>query len=207
MNMKTVLKSLLAAALGFAVLAVGASAKQAVVGQPAPDFTLTDINGKAHSLSDYKGKTVVIEWVNPECPIVRKHYDASGNIPALQKSATADGIVWLSINSGRNGGQGDFNPEQVAAWKEKTKAAYSAYFRDQDTSIGQLYGAKTTPHIFIVDASGKLVYDGAIDSIRSSRPQDIAKAENYVTSALAALKAGKAVATPVTEPYGCGIKY
>lgn len=205
--MKTVLKSLLAAALGFAVLAVGASAKQAKVGQPAPNFTLTDINGKSHSLSDYKGKTVVIEWVNPECPIVRKHYDNSGNIPAVQKAATADGVVWLAINSGRNGGQGDFNPQQVAAWKEKTKAAYSAYFRDQDTSIGKLYGAKATPHLFVVDAKGTLVYDGAIDSIPGSRTGDIANAENYVTSALAALKAGKPVATPVTQAYGCSIKY
>jgi hypothetical protein len=205
--MKTALKSLVLASLSLAVFAAGASAKQAVVGQPAPNFTLTDINGKTHSLSDFKGKTVVIEWVNPECPIVRKHYEGSGNIPALQKSATADGVVWLAINSGRNGGQGDFEPDRVKTWMEKTKAVPTAYFRDRDTSIGQLYGAKTTPHMYIVDPSGKLVYNGAIDSIRSSRPDDIAKAENYVTSALAAMKSGKPIATPVSEPYGCGIKY
>ncbi len=205
--MTTTIKSFLLATLGLAVFAAGVSAKQAVVGQPAPNFTLTDINGKSHTLSDYKGKTVVIEWVNPECPFVVKHYDKSGNIPSLQKAATADGVIWLAINSGRNGGQGDFNPQQVAAWKERTKAAYTAYLRDQDTSIGKLYGAKATPHLFVIDPTGKLVYDGAIDSIRSSRVDDIAKAENYVTSALAAIKAGKPVATPVTEAYGCSIKY
>jgi hypothetical protein len=205
--MKTVLKTFLAATLSLAVFAVGASAKQAAVGKPAPDFTLTDLDGKTHSLSNYKGKTVVIEWVNPECPFVVKHYDKSGNIPSLQKSATDDGVVWLSINSGRNGGQGDFEPARAKAWMEKTKAAPTAYLRDRDTKVGQLYGAKATPHLYVVDPRGTLVYEGAIDSIRSSRVDDIAKAENYVTSALAAVKAGKPVATPVTQAYGCGIKY
>jgi len=205
--MKAALKSLALVTLSLAVFAVGASAKQAVVGKPAPDFTLTDIDGKTHSLSDFKGKTVVIEWVNPECPIVRKHYDNSGNIPAVQRAAVADGVVWLAINSGRNGGQGDFEPDRAKAWLAKNKAAPTAYMRDRDTKIGQLYGAKATPHLFVVDSKGTLVYDGAIDSIPGSKADDIPKAENYITSALAALKAGKPVATPVTQAYGCSIKY
>lgn len=205
--MKTALKAFVLASLSLAVFATGSSAKPAVVGQPAPNFTLKDIDGKTHSLADFKGRTVVLEWVNPECPFVVKHYEKSGNIPSLQKSATSDGVVWLAINSGRNGGQGDFEPDRVKKWMEKTKAAPTAYLRDRDTKIGQLYGAKATPHLYVVDPKGTLVYAGAIDSIRSSRVDDIAKAENYVTSALAAVKAGKPVATPVTQAYGCSIKY
>lgn len=191
----------------FAAGLVGVASAKVTVGEPAPDFTLTDITGKAHKLSDFKGKTVVLEWVNPECPFVVKHYEKSGNIPGLQKSATADGVIWLSINSGSKGAQGDFSPEQVAAWSKKTSAAPTAYFRDQDGKVGKLYGAKTTPHIYVITADGKLAYNGAIDSIRSSKPDDIAKADNYLTAALAAVKAGKPVEKASTEPYGCSVKY
>lgn len=196
---------LLAAA--FAVAALIPTAQAAVeIGKLAPDFTLTDIEGKTHKLSDYKGKTVVLEWVNPECPIVVKHYE-SGNMPATQKAATADGVVWLSINSGSAGAQGDFNKTQVAGWMKSTHAEPSAYFRDTDGKVGHLYAAKTTPHMFVITKEGTLVYDGAIDSIRSAEVSDIPKAINYVKAALASVKAGKPVEKSATQPYGCTVKY
>lgn len=198
---------LLVAALAAAAISTGLSAMTAEVGKAAPDFTLTDINGKKHSLSDFKGKTVVLEWVNPECPFVVKHYEKSGNMPKTQKAALADGVVWLQINSGHAGAQGDFSPEQVKAWMAKTSAASTAYFRDSDGKVGKLYDARTTPHMYIVNPEGTLVYAGGIDSIRSSDPDDIAKATNYVTAALADLKAGKPVREASTRPYGCSVKY
>jgi len=194
------------AAVAAAVFAVGVQAA-AVVGEAAPAFTLTDIKGASHSLSDFKGKTVVLEWVNPECPFVVKHYEKSGNIPALQKSATADGVVWLSINSAAAGKQGDYDAAKVAAWSEKTKAAPTAYLRDSDGKVGKAYGAKTTPQIYVINAEGTLVYNGAIDSIRSADAADIAKAENHASAALAAVKAGKPVEKATTQPYGCSVKY
>ena len=195
----------------FAILVAGlslasVSAAKVEVGAPAPDFTLTDIDGNTHSLSDFRGKTVVLEWVNQECPFVVKHYD-SGNMPKVQAQALADGVVWLAINSGHPGAQGDFAPDQVKAWQKRTGSTFTAYFRDQDGTVGRLYGAKTTPQMYVIAADGTLVYNGAIDSIRSANKADIAKAENYVTSALAALASGEAVATPATQPYGCSVKY
>ncbi len=181
-------------------------ATAADVGRPAPDFTLADIKGQSHALADYRGKIVVLEWVNQECPFVVKHY-ASGNMPATQKAATADGVVWLTINSGHPGTQGDFAPARVEQWAAEHGAAYTAYLRDQDGKVGRLYGAKTTPHMYVIAADGTLAYNGAIDSIRSASQADIAKAENYVNSALAALKAGQPVKTTNTQPYGCSVKY
>ncbi len=195
-----------ACAAFLAALSIGLAAT-AEVGQMAPDFTLTDINGNKHSLSGYKGKTVVLEWVNPECPIVRKHYDRSGNIPKLQKGATADGVVWLTINSAAAGNQGDYAAAQVHDWQRRISFASTAYLRDQDGKVGRLYDARTTPHLFIINGSGTLVYAGGIDSIRSSRVEDIAKATNYVAEALADIKAGKPVRTAHSQPYGCAIKY
>lgn len=194
------------AALAAVVLSVGVQAA-AVVGEAAPAFTLTDIKGVTHNLSDFKGKTVVLEWVNPECPFVVKHYEKSNNLPTLQKAAAADGVVWLSINSAAAGKQGDYDAEKVAAWSAKTGAAPAAYLRDADGKVGKLYGAKTTPHIFVINGEGKLVYAGAIDSIRSADAADIAKAENYAAAALAAVKAGKPVEKANTPPYGCSVKY
>ncbi len=200
-------KPLIGACLLTLGLGVGAAqSAQTEIGQSAPDFTLTDIDGHTHSLSDYRGKTVVVEWVNPECPFVIKHYE-SGNIPMLQKQSTGEGVVWLVINSGHAGAQGDFSPEQVRDWQQKTGSGPTAYFRDQDGAVGRLYRAKTTPHMFIVNAQGTLVYNGAIDSIRSANKSDIARAENYVTSALSELAVGEAVSTPVSQPYGCSVKY
>ena len=176
------------------------------VGQPAADFSLTDINGQAHRLSDYRGKTVVLEWTNPECPIVRKHY-LSGNMPSLQKSATADGVVWLSINSGHPGSQGDYDPAQVEGWLKSTGAVPTVYMRDPDGSVGHLYGAKATPDMYVIAADGTLIYAGAIDSIASADVSDIARATNYVRAALDSLKAGRAVAVASSRPYGCAVKY
>jgi len=193
--------------LAAAFMAVAAAARAAVeVGAPAPDFSVTDIQGKTHTLSDYKGKTVVLEWVNPECPIVGKHYN-SGNMQNLQKSATSDGVVWIAINSGAKGDQSDYDEARAAAWLKKHNAAATAYVRDQSGKIGKLYGAKTTPHMYVIDGNGTLVYNGAIDSIRSGNPNDIPKAENYVAAALKAVKEGKAVAKATTQPYGCNVKY
>lgn len=197
----------LSAAIAAAALSTGLSAITAEVGKAAPDFTLTDINGKQHSLSDFRGKTVVLEWVNPECPFVVKHYEKSGNMPRTQKSATADGVIWLQINSGHPGAQGDFSPEQVKAWMAKNGVASTAYFRDADGKVGKMYDARTTPHMYIVNPEGTLVYAGGIDSIRSGNPDDIAKATNYVNAVLDDLKAGRPVREPNTRPYGCSVKY
>ena len=204
--MKSFLRLLLTAVALFAGLGLSRAAT-AKVGQAAPDFTLTDVNGVKHSLSEFKGKTVVLEWVNPECPFVQKHYDHSGNIPGLQKAATADGVVWLSINSAAAGKEGDYDPARVKAWQQRIHSAATDYFRDQDGKVGQLYDARTTPHLFIINGSGTLVYAGGIDSIRSTRVEDIAKATNYVREALADVKAGKPVRTPTSQPYGCAVKY
>lgn len=187
--------------------AIASVAFAAEVGKPAPDFTLTDITGKSHTLSDYKGKTIVIEWLNPECPIVRKHYDRSGNMPKLQQAARADGVVWLQINSGGKGEQGDFEPAEIGRWLEHNRSVSTAYFRDREGKIGHLYDARTTPHLFVVNAGGTLVYAGGIDSIQSGNPQDIARATNYVREALADLKEGRQVRTPTAPPYGCPVKY
>ena len=148
----------------------------------------------------------MLEWVNPECPFVVKHY-SSGNLPAMQSSSTDNGVVWLSINSGSPGAQGDYDADQVAAWMADTGAAPSAYLRDQAGTVGRLYGAKTTPHMYVISPEGKLVYNGAIDSIRSANTRDIAKAENYVASALAAVASGEMPARTTTQPYGCSVKY
>jgi peroxiredoxin len=204
--MKTLTKIILAGVASLAALSIGQAAT-AQVGQTAPDFTLTDINGNKHSLSEFKGKTVVLEWVNPECPFVVKHYDKSGNIPKTQKAATSDGVVWLQINSGHPGAQGDFDKTKVADWQKRNAVASTAYFRDQDGKVGKLYDARTTPHLYVVDPKGTLVYAGGIDDINSSKVEDIAKATNYVNAALTDLKAGKPVATKNSKPYGCSVKY
>jgi cytochrome oxidase Cu insertion factor (SCO1/SenC/PrrC family) len=203
--MKTSLRSLLAGAVSLALGLVVHAVPS--VGQPAPDFTVTDINGQKHSLSEYKGKPVVLEWVNPECPFVVKHYEGSGNLPATQKAAVANGAVWLSINSGHAGAQGDFDPAQVAAWHKKSGATPTAYIRDQSGKVGKLYDARHTPTIYIVSPEGTLVYAGGIDDINSTDTDDIAKATNYVKAAFADLKAGKPVAKAQTRAYGCSVKY
>lgn len=205
--MKTPAK-LLSLAATFAALCSLNPARAAVeIGQPAPDFTLTDITGKTHHLSDFKGKIVVLEWVNPGCPIVQKHYN-SHNMQDTQKAAAADGVVWLAINSaGYPGAQGNLSNEEAAAWQKNMGAVMTAYLRDQTGKVGHLYNANATPHMFVIKADGILAYQGAIDSIPSGNTADIAKATNYVKAALAAIKAGRPVEKTSTQAYGCSVKY
>ena len=191
-------------ALGF----VGGSAlaASATVGQPAPAFSVADSNGTTVSLADYKGKTVVLEWVNPECPYVRKHYD-SGNMQATQKAATGKGVVWLSVNS-THASQVDFKkPAAMAAWTKSQAAAPTSTLMDGDGKIGRAYAARTTPHMYVIDAKGSLVYAGGIDDKPSANPADVKTAKNLVNAALGDVLAGKAVAQPVTRAYGCSVKY
>jgi len=199
--------SLLTIALVAMTALVTVARAAAGIGETAPDFTLTDINGKAHHLSEFKGKVVVLEWHNPDCPFVHKHYD-SGNLPALQRSATASGAIWLTINSGAPDQEGgNYTPAQLQEYLLQNKAAPTAYLLDPDGKVGRLFGAKTTPHMFVISAEGKLAYSGAIDSVRSADAGDIPAAKNYVAAALADLKAGRPVAISSTRPYGCGVKY
>jgi peroxiredoxin len=176
------------------------------VGQPAPDFTGADSNGKQHSLSQYKGKTVVLEWTNHDCPYVKKHYN-SGNMQALQKDATANGIVWLSIISSRPGKQGHVSGKQANELTASRNASPTAVILDESSEIGLLYGAKTTPHMYIVDKSGQLVYMGGIDNTPSKDEDDIPKSKNYVRTALDEMAAGQAIKESITRPYGCSVKY
>ncbi|MDR3387839.1 MAG: redoxin domain-containing protein [Rudaea sp.] len=178
----------------------------ATIGAAAPDFSLTDSNGRQHALSDYKGKIVVLEWNNPGCPFVHKHYE-SGNIPKQQADAVAAGVVWLTINSGAPGKQGHMDGAGANAFIAQYHAAPSAYLLDADGKVGRLYGAKTTPHMFVIDKAGTLRYMGGIDSIASTDIGDIAKATQYVPQALSELAAGKPVSVTTAQPYGCGIKY
>jgi peroxiredoxin len=176
------------------------------IGKPAPDFTLQDLDGQEHKLSDLKGKTVVLEWVNYGCPFVKKHYE-SKNMQNLQKEATADGVVWLAICSSAPGKQGNETPETAKTKTKEVGSNATAYLVDADGTVGKLYGAKTTPEMFIIDKDGNLVYMGAIDDKPNPSPDSIEGAVNYVKAALADIKAGKPVATTTTKPYGCSVKY
>ena len=193
--------------LALAAAAIAAPAVAApVIGQPAPGFQVADANGKVRSLSDFRGKTVVLEWTNEGCPYVQKHYK-SGNMQRLQQQATQDGVVWLTVISSAPGFQGHLEPAQARAWKTKAKAASTAVLLDPKGTVGRAYEAKTTPHMYIVDKAGTLVYMGGIDDKPSADPTTLKGAKNYVTAALADVKAGRAVAQPATRPYGCSVKY
>lgn len=198
-------------ALGLGAIALPAgllaplAAQAASVGQPAPDFTLTDTAGKPVKLSDFRGKPVVLEWNNPGCPFVRKHYN--GNFQALQKEFTGKGVVWLAINSTRGDSPDYLSPAQLARWMGDKGAATSATLMDEDGKVGQAYSARVTPHMYIVNTQGVLVYAGAIDSIPSAREADIARATNYVRQGLTELLAGQPLSTATSQPYGCSIKY
>jgi peroxiredoxin len=187
-------------------LAATAALANATVGQPAPAFTATDAAGKTVSLADFKGKHVVLEWVNPGCPYVVKHY-SSGNMQGTQREATAKGVVWLSVNSTATDSRDYRAPADMAGWMQQQKAAATATLMDADGKLGRAFGARTTPHMYVIDPAGKLVYAGAIDNKPSSNPADTATATNHVKVALAELLAGKPVSTPVTRPYGCSVKY
>lgn len=188
-------------------IAIALQASAAVEpGEAAPEFTLTDSKGISHKLSDFRGKLVVLEWLNHECPFVKKHY-SGGNMQKLQKEYTAKGVVWLSIISSAPGKQGYCTGPQAEANRKDQKASPTAVVLDPSGEVGQKYGAKTTPHIFIINPEGKVIYAGAIDSIRSANSADCAKADNYVRETLDAAMAGKPAPHPSTQPYGCGVKY
>lgn len=175
-------------------------------GKPAPDFTGVDSNGKIHKLSEFAGKTVVLEWTNNGCPYVHKHYD-SGNMQSVQADATARGAVWLSIISSAPGKQGNVTGAEANKLTLDRKAKPTAVILDPTGAIGRAYGAQTTPHMFVIDGKGVLRYQGAIDDKPTASPESLRGAKNYVLAALTDLAAGKPVATPETEPYGCGVKY
>ena len=198
------MKTLLVAAAAALLSTVAAAA--ATVGQPAPPFTVQDTSGKPVSLADFKGKTVVLEWVNPGCPYVQKHY-SSANIQGTQKDAAAKGVVWLAVNSTAAEHSDYKAPAAMAQWMQQQKAAANATLMDADGQVGRAYGARTTPHMYIVDAKGTLVYAGAIDNKPSANPADVTTATNHVKVALGELQAGKAISLPSTRPYGCSVKY
>jgi peroxiredoxin len=198
----------LVAGLATAVAAIDALpvAAQAVIGQPAPAFTLVDSNGKSRSLSNYAGKTVVLEWWNYQCPFVGKHY-GSGNMQKLQKEWTSRGVVWLTINSSAPGKQGYVDGAQANDLMKEKGGAPTAVLLDHDGAVGRAYGAKTTPHMFVIDARGTVVYAGGIDDKPSTDVADIEAATNYVEAALDDVTAGRPVATASSRPYGCSVKY
>ncbi|HUS23690.1 MAG TPA: thioredoxin family protein [Candidatus Binatia bacterium] len=192
-------------ALAALFLSVAATAAPKV-GAPAPEFSATDTRGRTVKLSDYRGKVVVLEWTNHECPFVRKHY-GSGSMQAQQKDAAAKGVVWLSVISSAPGKQGHVDGARADELTRSRGAAPAAVLLDESGAVGRLYEAKTTPHLFVVDAKGTLAYMGGIDSIASPDPEDLPKATPYVKVALEELLAGKPVTQAVTRPYGCSVKY
>lgn len=192
--------------LVLAMLFAASAALAIVAGTPAPGFTITDTAGKAVQLGDYKGKYVVLEWVNPECPFVRKHY-SSGNMQALQKEWAGRDVVWLAINS-TNASHSEFKtPRQMSDWMKSQNATPAATLLDSTSDTGRAYGARTTPHMFVIDPAGKVIYNGAIDDKRSANPADAKTANNYVRAALTEAMSGKPVTVGNTTPYGCSVKY
>ena len=199
--------SLRAAGLVGALALVPAAARaQATVGQPAPAFSAPDQTGSTRSLDAYKGKWVVLEWVNHECPFVKKHY-GSGNMQRAQKAATAKGAVWLSVNSSAPGKQGAMDGKLATSLTSEKHAKPTAVLLDPQGAVGRAYGAKTTPHMFVIDPKGTIVYAGAIDDKPSTDPADVPAAKNFVLAALDEAMAGKPVSVASTQPYGCSVKY
>ena len=191
-----------------ALLATGGAIAQGAgptVGQAAPNFSAPDADGRTRSLSQYRGKTVVLEWTNHDCPYVKKHY--SGNMQALQRDATRDGVVWLSIVSSAPGEQGHVTGAQAKQLTASRNAAPTAVLLDPSGDVGRLYGAKTTPHMFVINPQGRLVYAGGIDDVPSNKAEDLKRAKPLVRLALADVKAGRAVAISSSRPYGCAVKY
>ena len=197
------MKSLLFSALCSVTLmmASGVAAQSASVGSAAPTFAAKDLAGKPVALADYKGKYVVLEWTNPDCPYVRKHYN-SGNMPATQKQSIAKGAVWLSVSTGDT-----HTPAELQSWQKSKSASPTTTLTDADGKVARAYGARTTPHMYVIDPQGTLIYAGAIDSKASSNPADISTATNYVDQALSEAMAGKPVSRATTQAYGCSVKY
>lgn len=187
-------------------LASAAALATASVGQRAPAFSATDVAGRTVSLADFKGRHVVLEWVNPGCPFVQKHYGA-GNMQATQKAATAQGVVWLAVATTARAHVDYLPPAELAAWMKVQQAAATTTLMDPEGTLGRVYGARTTPQMAVINPAGTLVYMGAIDSRPTANPADIAGATNHVQAALAESLAGKPVSVPSTRPYGCSVKY
>lgn len=193
--------------LSLAVLLLAAPALATPeIGQPAPAFTLPAADGETHGLEDFRGQVVVLEWVNHDCPFVKKHY-GSGNMQALQEKYTGEGVAWLSVNSSAPGKQGHVTPEQAREQVDEKNAAPTAVLLDPEGDVGQAYGARTTPHMYVIDEDGVLLYMGAIDDRPTTDLDDVEGATNYVTAALDAVLAGGTPETQVTKPYGCSVKY
>ena len=201
MNTKTIL-TILASLVAGAVFALDAPP----VGSAAPDFSLTDAKGKTHSLSQYKGKYVVLEWFNPECPFVKKHY-GSGNMQKLQEEYTGKGITWLTIDSNAPGSEGNLTADAASKVMTGWKTHQTALLLDPEGKAGRAYGAKNTPNMVVINPEGKIVYEGAIDSKATPNPADIPSSTNYVKVALDESLAGKPITTSTTKPYGCSVKY
>ncbi len=194
------------AILTSAFLLAGTAWADAVPGQAAPAFEIKDATGKWHKLADFKGKWVVLEWFNKDCPFVKKHYSSS-NMQKLQQDYTAKGVVWLTVNSSAKGKQGYVEPQQALADAKERRAAPSAILLDTDGKVGKAYGAKTTPHMYVINPDQQVVYAGAIDNNDSSDPKVIPASKNYVVEALDSALAGKPIATASSRPYGCSVKY
>lgn len=199
-------KDLKLVAMALALTAASAALANAEINKPAPAFVGVGADGKPLRLESYKGKTVVLEWTNHDCPFVKKHYE-SGNIPSLQKDAADKGVVWLQVISSAKGKQGYVDGATAQKLNGERKAAPAGTVLDPEGTIGKLYGAQTTPHIFIVNTDGQLVYKGGIDSIATNKVEDLPKAEAYVVNALNAIRAGKPIEKASTKPYGCAVKY
>jgi hypothetical protein len=193
-------------ALAAAALVTAPALAEVQIGKPAPNFKANDVDGQVVSLSDFRGKTVVLEWNNPECPFVRKHY-SSGNMQKTQAAAKKEGVVWLTINSSAPGKQGHVDGVKAKSMIATQQAQPTAYLLDPQGKLGNGYGAKTTPHMYIINPRGTLVYMGGIDDKPSPNPADVNGARNHVLTALSELKAGKPVSVPTSRPYGCAVKY
>jgi len=209
--MMTIVRRTLATTLGVFLLVAGgapitSAQSQAAVGEAAPSFTLSDTDGEAHSLADYEGRYVVLEWLNFECPFVGKHY-GSGNMQALQETYTGKDVVWLSIVSSAEGRQGYFPPEEMQAQKQKHNAHMDAILMDPSGEVGMTYGAKVTPHMYVINPEGELIYKGGIDDEPTTDEADIEGATNYVRNALTQAMNGEEVSPKTAQPYGCTVKY
>lgn len=178
----------------------------AKLNESTPNFKLKDSNGKEHSLSDFKGKVVVLEWINYDCPFVKKHYN-SKNMQSLQEKYTKKGVIWLALCSSAPGKQGNFSADEINRRSKEYEAKFTAYLIDEDGKVGKMYGAKTTPHMYVINKEGKLVYAGGIDDKASTDIEDIKKANNYVSSALDEILSGEQVSVQSSTPYGCSVKY
>jgi len=189
--------------LAFLPAILAAQEQALAIGSPTPDFQLNGIGGTLHRLPDYRGKIVVLEWTNPGCPVVQRHY-RDGLMPALQKECTDKGVVWLTINSTNPNHQNYQTPEALKYIYADWKAAYTAFLMDPDGKAGKALGAKTTPHLFVIDKEGKLAYNGAVDD--DTRGANETRT-NYVKLAVNSLLKGEPVATTTTKPYGCSVKY